>query len=363
MDYTFFTPGPSQLYPTVAAHVERAIKGNVCSIGHRGAAFSELYDIAVENVKKVFSVPEGFHVFFLSSATECMERVIQNCVREKSFHFVNGAFSKRFYDTAVQLKKSPEKLEVDYGLGFDFAKCQIDRDCELITVTHNETSSGVMCDLEEAYKLRRRNPDALLVIDSVSSVPYGSFDFNEVDIMFFSVQKGFGMPAGLGVMIIKERAFQRGLQLREEGFEVGTYHSFHAIHEKEKKSQTPETPNVLGIYLLGKVCADMLERGVENIREQTVQRADRLYEILDSHPRLRAFVSDESVRSKTVIPVITDNGSEEVVNFAKERGILLGTGYGPYKKEQLRISNFPAHSEEQFEKLYETLEAWGKLNM
>lgn len=343
------------MYPTLAKHIESALKNDVCSIGHRGSAFSEIYNATIENIKKIFDVPDGFHVFFLSSGTECMERIIQNCVGKKSFHFVNGAFSKRFYDTAVLLKKTPKKLEVDYGLGFDFAEQAIDEDCELIAVTHNETSSGVMVDLRQVYTLKKNRPNVILAIDAVSSVPYSSFDFDYVDIVFFSVQKGFGMPAGLGVMIVSERAFQKSLRLQLENHVVGTYHSFYALDEKDKKSQTPETPNVLGIYLLGKICADLLERGMESIRRETDERAARLYEILDSHSKLSAFVKNSAIRSKTVIPILTDNGSEEVVGFAKGKGMVLGTGYGPFKKEQLRISNFPSHTPEQFKKLCELL--------
>ena len=35
----FFTPGPSQLYPTCQTHVEKAFEENIPSISHRGEKF------------------------------------------------------------------------------------------------------------------------------------------------------------------------------------------------------------------------------------------------------------------------------------------------------------------------------------
>src|SRR5258706_11076525 len=101
MNKIYFTPGPSQLYPTVRKHIDEALAEDIGSISHRGKKFEELFSQTVTNLRMLLKVPQTRRIFFLSSGTEAMERVIENCVKKESFHFVNGSFSKRFFDTAV----------------------------------------------------------------------------------------------------------------------------------------------------------------------------------------------------------------------------------------------------------------------
>src|SRR5690606_33069245 len=107
-----FTPGPSQLYFTVEDHIRTAFKEGVPSLSHRSKQFEGYYKTAVEGLRELFNVPANFDIYFTGSATEIWERLIQNLVDEKTYHLVNGSFSKRFYETAKQLGKSAEKTEV-----------------------------------------------------------------------------------------------------------------------------------------------------------------------------------------------------------------------------------------------------------
>src|SRR6187551_1227858 len=102
-----FTPGPSQIYFTVEDHVRAAFREGVPSLSHRTKEFENISKTATEGVKELLGVPSGFHVFFTSSATEIWERSIQNLVATTSLHFVNGAFSKKYYEVASQLGKTP----------------------------------------------------------------------------------------------------------------------------------------------------------------------------------------------------------------------------------------------------------------
>src|SRR2546421_9934710 len=114
-----FAPGPSQLYFTVEDHMRNAFREGIPSLAHRSKEFEKIFRDTTEGLKELLSIPNNFHVFFAASATEIWERSIQNLVAEKSFHFVNGAFSKRFYETAKLLGKSADKVEVPFGQNFD----------------------------------------------------------------------------------------------------------------------------------------------------------------------------------------------------------------------------------------------------
>ncbi len=340
----YFTPGPSQLYPTVKKHVQTALKDDIPSLSHRSEAFREIVKDTYQSLRKLLKIPPSYEIFFLSSATEAMERIIQNCAGDKTAHFVNGAFSKRFFQTARDLKKSPELFETTIGTGWDLPTISIPKHTELVCFTHTETSGGTALPLGEIYEMMRKTPDTLVALDVVSSIPYVMIDFKQVDLVFFSVQKGFGLPAGLGVLIAGPQALEKAKKLKNEGFNVGSYHQFETMTQQAKKFQTIETPNVLGIYLLNAVLHDMLNASIQTIRKQTEQKATLLYNFFDEHPQMQPFVTDTKYRSQTVIVIQTPQGSASVVAKLKQAGLVVGSGYGTLKERQIRIANFPAHS-------------------
>src|SRR5688572_3875864 len=197
-----FTPGPSQLYFTAEDHVKKAFRDGIPSLSHRTKEFESISRDVTEGLRELLNVPANYQLVFCASATEIWERIIQNLVEENSHHLVNGAFSKKFFETATQLNKKPSLTEVKSGEGFgDFNIPST----ELIALTQNETSTGVSLPLDYVNSFRAKNPDALIAVDAVSSLPYPAFDYSKVDSVFFSVQKGFGLPAGLGIWMVNER--------------------------------------------------------------------------------------------------------------------------------------------------------------
>lgn len=355
MKNIYFTPGPSQILPSVAKYLKDALQEDIPSISHRGKTYQELFASTTEMLRKLLKIPKDYEVFYISSATEAMERIIENCVTANSYHFVNGAFSKRFYDTALELKKNPTKYEVEDGKGFTFQKVKIPHPTELVCFTQNETSTGVMIDPSDIYEIKKNNPDSLIAVDIVSSVPYVTLDYTFLDCVFFSVQKGFGLPAGLGILIISPKAMEKAKFLADNNHNVGSYHNFLVLSQFAKKNQTPETPNVLGMYLLNKVVQEMLKTGIETIRKQTERKAKTLYTFFEKNKAYTVFVEDKNLRSPTVIVIEVKGGSTNLIKNLKEKGIVMGSGYGSYKEKHIRIGNFPAISIKDVKKLLRNL--------
>lgn len=347
MKEIFFTVGPSQLYPTVPHHIKTALQKNIYSLSHRSKTFQDVYADTAQNLRQLLSIPKTHHIFFTSCALEAMERTIANTVEKKSFHFVNGSFSHEFYQIAVDLKKEAFRCN---GEGFDFTAVEIPKDVELICLVQNETSTGISLPLENIYTLKRSHPSSLIAIDIVSAVPYVTVDFSLIDIAFFSVQKGFGLPAGLGVLIVNERALEKAQWMEKKGNQIGSYHNFIKLHELEKVFQTRETPNVGNIYLLNKVANDMLTVGIENIQQETEEKAKRIYEFFDNHPQYKPSVQ-EPFRSKTTIVLDAQGNSAQVATALAQKGIIVAQGYGKRKDLYIRIANFPTHSLTQVKKL------------
>jgi phosphoserine aminotransferase len=348
-----FTPGPSQLYFTVADHLRQAFKEGIPSLSHRSKRFEQISKETTDGLHELLNIPPDYHIFFTASATEIWERVFQNLVEETSFHPVNGSFSKRFHDIGILLNKKPRKTEVPAGQGFE--DLPVPQATELIAVIHNETSTGVSLPVEWIHQLKEKNPEALMAVDAVSSLPYPAFDYNKLDSIFFSVQKGFGLPAGLGVWMVNEKCVSKAEALSAKKIPIGSYHNIPTLLAHAKKNQTPETPNVLGIYLLNKIVADFLRRGIDTIRKESEYKSAILYHALDHHPLLSAFVKEKKFRSKTVIVADCREHTEKLSAFLSTKGLHAGDGYGSSKKTQLRFANFPAHSKEQYELLVDSI--------
>ncbi|OEK01656.1 phosphoserine aminotransferase [Roseivirga sp. 4D4] len=353
----FFTPGPSALYFTVEEHLKQATRAQVMEINHRSKQAESYYKEASDNLKALMDIPEDYQVFFLSSATEIWERQLQNLVIEKSFHYCLGAFSNRFYDFAVKWGINAEKSESPFGELPNTDPELIPDDTELITLALNETSTGVSFPQEDIYKIRERHPEALIAVDGVSALPVLDLDFNKVDSVYFSVQKCFGLPAGLGVWIVSPRAIQKAEKKLALGHSIGAYQALPNLLKNGLKNQTTFTANVLNIFLLSRVTSDMLEKGIDVIKREAKYKAALLNHLVENHPKLNHFVADRKLRSKTVTVANTMEGSSEILEKLDQKGFVLGNGYGNYKGKQIRIASFPTHSKEQMELLVDVINA------
>lgn len=358
MKNTYFTPGPAELYPTVERHVKTALDEQVGSISHRSALFRKLYQHTDEQLRTLLSIPKTHAVLFTGSATEVWERVLMNCVEHESFHLVNGAFSRKFYDFSVELGKFAHLYEKPVGEGFDYADVVekgLPEYAELVCLTANETATGAQMRPVDMHKLKRSYRSKLFCVDMVSSAPHPELDFELIDSAFFSVQKAFGLPAGLGVWIVNEKCLDKAERLRRAECNIGTYHSLPTLWKNYKNFETPETPNVWAIYLLGKVAEDFNRLGIDTIRKETDAKAKLLYNFLEKDPRFSPAVKNPAHRSATVVVANVKGSSTDCINRAKEASMIVGSGYGAGKEKQIRIANFPAVSLERVEQLVEVL--------
>lgn len=354
MSFTYFTPGPAQLYPTFEKHLQTFVENQLGSISHRSQQYRDLHKFTVDQLRILLNVPDSHAILFLGSASEAWERILFSCVELESFHLVNGSFSKKFYDYSNALNKYAHKIEKPLGEGFALNEIDVPHYAELICVTHNETSSGVQMPVVDIHKLKTKNPDKFIAVDMVSSAPYPELDYSIIDNAFFSVQKAFGLPAGLGVWIVSEKCLAKAESIRKQ-YSIGAHNDLLTLWKNAKNNETPATPNVMGIYLLGKIAEDFNKIGVDVIRKETEQKAQLLYKFIEKNNGYSPFVKVKPHRSQTVIVANTELPAADIIKKVKEKGIVVGSGYGEFKNSQLRIANFPATSLEKTEELIKAL--------
>ena len=351
MKNIYFTPGPSQLYHTFEEHFRATLRADVGSISHRSQAAIALLENTSTKLRTLLSIPEDYHIYFLNSANEAWDRIHQNLIFKKSHHFVNGSFSKKFYDFALMYQLESSVTEVPAGQAF--VDIKVPDDAELISITKNETSVGYTFLEEEIQAIRNANPDKLIALDIVSASPTQKVDFSQIDTAYLSVQKCFGMPSGLGIWIVNDRCITKAREVSKSR-SIGSYRTLPNLQKFGTKFQTPETPNLLFINVLGKICQDLLDFGLGRIRNEAKYKAVILDEAIKLNKNLEYFVSSQPHRSLTTAVIETPIAST-FIEHLKSKGLVIGSGYGTYKNKHIRIANFPAHSKEVFEALVDEL--------
>ena len=355
MNKIFFTPGPAALYFSAEQHLKDALKKNIPSISHRGKEYMALHKETIESLRNLLNVPSNFHIGFTSSATEVWERSIEGLVNHQSFHFVNGSFSEKFYRVAAALGKNAIAQTAEPGSNNNISATEIPAGTELITLAQNETSTGAAVPTEDISGLRKNANGAIIAVDTVSSAPIVDIPFDQVDSVYFSVQKCFGMPAGLGVWIYNEKCLEKAEKLKKEGIYHDAYNGLLNIHKFGLKNQTSCTPNVLNIYLLGKIAGDMVKKGIGQIRREALYKSALIYNLFENNDQLQPFVQEKKFRSVTVGVAEVLGGANPLLQKLEEKGLVLGGGYGSFKGKHIRIANFPTHSKEQIEMLVDTV--------
>jgi phosphoserine aminotransferase len=348
-----FAPGPSKVYDSLPIYLNDAYQEGILSANHRSSAFMKLYQETEQLMRSKLHMPEDYTLLFTSSATENWEIISQSIVEQASFHIYSGSFGKKWIEFAKHILPATAGLKIEANQAIDLPSLQIAEEFDLIALTQNETSNASQVSNEMIEAIRDKFPEKMIAVDTTSSMAGIELDFGLADIWYASVQKCFGLPAGLGILILSPAAIQKS----ERKGEKGRYNSLSFILENAASYQTHYTPNVLGIYLLNRVLKDIPE--IQQIDALLRQRMSRLENCIAQTKTLRMLVDNPATRSTTVMAIA---GSEELIiqvkKEAEKRGMQLGGGYGPLKATSFRIANFPAITDEEFDALIEFLKQY-----
>lgn len=172
----------------------------------------------LSNLRKLFQTTDpASQPFVLSgSGTLGWDQVAANLTEpgEEALVLHTGYFADSFADCfetygvkATQLKAPigdrPQLDEVEKALK--------EKNYKVLTVTHVDTSTGVLSDIKALSELVHRvSPDTLVVVDGVCSVGGEEIKFDEwkLDVVLTATQKAIGCPAGLSVLVASGRAIE-----------------------------------------------------------------------------------------------------------------------------------------------------------
>ncbi len=333
-DCKYFVPGPVWVRPEVLQEMTRPM------IGHRSAEFKKLFRGINADVKTLFATEQDTFVF-TASGTGVMQAALENCVARRVLVTVNGAFSERWFHIAQSLGYEVDRLDAPWGQAIDpdelcnhLASRRAHYDA--VTLTHNETSTGVTNDVESlARVVRDESPDTLVLVDCVSSlggIPV-EFDAWGLDVCLASVQKAIALPPGISVAAVSKAALTRA----EKHPYRGTYFDFLLYKKNADDDSVPSTPSIPHFYALAKELDHILRTETLPVRYERHRRLrDMTIERTSHYAKLAA---DPDYASPTVSALEPVMPAETIRAAMKQRGYTLGGGYGQWKDTTFRIGH------------------------
>lgn len=346
----FFLPGPTY----VTEDVRRAMTGPV--IGHRSAVFKELYNSLTPRLQQVTRT-KGDVMLATSSATLVMESAIRSTVRTDVLNLVCGAFSERWHAISKLVGRQADRVSVPWGEAVDpeLVRSALRRKrYEAVTMAHNETSTGVINPLREIAAVVHEESDALVLVDTVSSLAGAPVEVDEwgLDVVLASSQKALAVPPGLTVFTLSERAAEHAAKVDNRGF----YTDLLRYRDKHRAAGTITTPAVSILYALDR----QLERIAEEGMEVRWERHRELQQLTARWAEANGFVyaSADGARSPTVSCLQPPAGtaSPDLVQSLAKKGFTIGGGYGDWKPTTLRIGHMGEVRERDLEGLFSAFE-------
>ncbi|MEH2286098.1 pyridoxal-phosphate-dependent aminotransferase family protein [Nostoc sp.] len=251
-------------------------------IGHRTNEFSNILAEVTENLKWLHQTQSD--VLMLNvSGTGAVEAGIINFLSPGDRILVgsNGKFGERWVEVGQAYGLNVEEVKVEWGKPLDPAvfaeKLQADtqKQIKAVIITHSETSTGVLNDLETINRHVKEHGEALIIVDAVTSL--GAFnlpvDAWGLDIVASGSQKGYMIPPGLGFVSVSPKAWEayKTAKLPKYYLDLGKYRKATA------KNTTPFTPPVNLIVALHTTLRIMKEEGLESIfaRHERLKNATR----------------------------------------------------------------------------------------
>ena len=337
-----FVPGPTNVPDRILRAMHRPMED------HRSSAFPTLVNGLLADLKRVFRTTTGQAFIFPASGTGAWEAALSNTLspgdRVLAPRF--GQFCHLWIELAKRLGLRVDVLDVDWGEGApldrieDALKADRDREIKGVLIVHNETATGVRSDVAGVRRVMDGiGHPAFLYVDGVSSI--ASMDFRmddwKVDVAVTGSQKGFMLPAGLGMLCASPRA----LAAREQ---AQCPRSFFDLGEMMRSNATgyfPYTPAVLMLHGLREALDMLFAEGLENV----FARHHRLAEGVRAGVRawgLQLCAKTSKWHSDTVSAVLVPEGKNaaEVIDIAFRRyDLALGGGLGKVAGKLFRIGH------------------------
>lgn len=334
MHKRLFIPGPVEVAQDVLQKMATP------QISHRGKEASALQRNISDKMRKVFNTKEEI-LLSTSSGSGLMEGAVRSCTAKRAAVFSVGAFGNRWFDMCIANGVPADKFESVWGQPTTpemLEEALSTGKYDLITITMNETSTGLMNDMEALSAVYKKYPEVVVCVDTVSNAAGTVVKADEwaIDICITSTQKCLGLPAGMAICSFSKKAMERAKQVPNRGMYFDLLEIYDYIQKKDY--QYPSTPSLSHMFALDYQLDKMLEEGLDNRYARHIAGA----ELVRAWARKYFEIfPDENFMSNTLTN-IKNTREINVSDLNKklgEKGFMISNGYGKLKDKTFRIAH------------------------
>ena len=206
-------PGPSPVHPRIIHSLAQP------TVSHVGPEMVEELPKALDNLKKIVFCEKGEAFIIAGAGTLAMEMALLNTLAsgEKALIISQGYFGSRMAEICGSFGLDYDILESTWGravLPEELSKRLADGDYRIVVATHVDTATGACAPVRDYAEVLKRR-DLLFIVDGVCATGgiEERMDDWGIDVVFTAAQKCFGVPPGLAVLVLSERAMGKRIRM------------------------------------------------------------------------------------------------------------------------------------------------------
>lgn len=332
-----FGSGPSKVRPEALARL--ADTGTTfLGTSHRRDGVKSVVRRVRTGLADLFALPDGHEVVLGNGgSTAFWDALTFGMVEERSEHVVIGEFSSKFAEVtrAAPFLADPLVVSSPPGTRIDPTP---DDSVDLYALVHNETSTGVMCDVV------RPAGAGIVAVDATSGAGALPVDPAEFDVYYFAPQKAFGSDGGLWIALCSPAAIERIERVGGSGRFVPPSLDLRIALENSRLDQTYNTPALATLFLLCDTVEWMNDQGgLAWATGRCDTSAAILYDWAEARDFVTPFVAEPAARSHANATLEFTGVDATALSAAlRANGIVDVEPYRKIGANQLRIALFPA---------------------
>lgn len=317
-----FNSGPSILPQPVLEQSAEAIHDfngtglSILEIGHRTSHFQGVLDAAIDSVKRLMQLDQQYEVLFLhGGATTQFMQVPMNLLdqEETAAYCDNGIWgNKAFKEASIFGNAVLAASSADQSHTYIPKQLNLPSNAKYLHITTNNTVEGTQW---HEYP----NLDIPLIGDMSSDIFSREVDFKKFSLIYAGAQKNMG-AAGVNMLVIRKDILGKVKR------KIPTIMNYQKHIEA---GSLMNTPPVFAVYV-SMLTLQWIEQegGLKEMGRRSQERADLLYNTIDSLPIFQAKVAKED-RSQMNAVFFIEN--EELQNSfldqCKQAGFVGVKGY------------------------------------
>ena len=331
-------PGPTPVVDSIRVEMGREI----AAFGD--PSFVKDYKQVIDDLGKMFGC-NGKTFVVAGTGTLAMEMAIANSTKKGDNVLIvsHGFFGDRFIDICTRKGLNVDTLAAEWGKTIPLSQIEAklkEKNYAAITLTHVDTATGVVADIEGIGELMKKFPGTISIVDGVcaTGAHYENLSEMNIDILFTGTQKAFGVCPGLLMLWANEKAMKR----RES---LGTIPEYYVDLDKwvpvmDDPIKYFATPAINLVWALKEsIRLIEAEGGLKARYERHLKNARAVQKALVALGF--TLLADESCRAVTLSNLIYPEGIVDA-DFRKillEEGMMVAGGLGAYAGKLFRLGH------------------------